>query len=50
MRFILAYFNLLVDFQILLLVENSYVTFPKFIGMGYEKKEKLSDLLKKLFN
>ena len=31
-------------------VENSYVTFPKFIGMGYEKKEKLSDLLKKLFN
>lgn len=31
-------------------VENSYVTFPKFIGMGYEKKEKLNDLLKKLFN
>ncbi|MDC1091048.1 mandelate racemase/muconate lactonizing enzyme family protein [Candidatus Pelagibacter ubique] len=31
-------------------VENSHVTFPKFIGMGYEKKEKLNDLLKKLFN
>jgi D(-)-tartrate dehydratase len=32
------------------LVENSYVTFPKFIGMGYEKKEKLNTLFKKLFN
>ena len=31
------------------LVENSFVTFPKFIGMGYEKKEKLNNLLKKLF-
>ena len=31
-------------------VENSYVTFPEFIGMGYEKKVKLNDLLKKLFN
>ena len=32
------------------LVENSHVTFPKFIGMGYEKKEKLITLFKKLFN
>src|SRR6056300_355953 len=32
------------------LVENSYVTFPKFIGMGYENKVKLKDLFKKLFN
>ena len=32
------------------LVENSFVTFPKFIGMGYEKKEKLNNLFKKLFN
>ena len=32
------------------LVENSYVTFPKFIGMGYEKKEELNSLFKKLFN
>ncbi|MDC0455561.1 mandelate racemase/muconate lactonizing enzyme family protein [Candidatus Pelagibacter sp.] len=32
------------------LVENSYVTFPKFIGMGYEKKKKLNTLFKKLFN
>ncbi|MDC1250574.1 mandelate racemase/muconate lactonizing enzyme family protein [Pelagibacteraceae bacterium] len=32
------------------LVENSQVTFPKFIGMGYEKKEKLNMLFKKLFN
>ncbi|MDB4185330.1 mandelate racemase [Candidatus Pelagibacter sp.] len=32
------------------LVENSQVTFPKFIGMGYEKKEKLNTLFKKLFN
>ena len=32
------------------LVENSHVTFPKFIGMGYEKKEKLNSLFKKLFN
>lgn len=32
------------------LVENSHVTFPKFIGMGYEKKEKLNTLFKKLFN
>ena len=31
-------------------VENSYVTFPEFIGMGYEKKVKLNNLLKKLFN
>jgi len=31
------------------LVEDSFVTFPKFIGMGYEKKEKLNNLLKKLF-
>jgi len=31
-------------------VENSYVTFPEFIGMGYQKKIKLNDLLKKLFN
>ena len=31
------------------LVENSYVTFPKFIGMGYEHKQKLNDLFKKLF-
>ena len=31
-------------------VENSYVTFPKFIGMGYEKKEKLITLFKELFN
>ena len=32
------------------LVENSFVKFPKFIGMGYEKKEKLNNLFKKLFN
>ena len=31
------------------LVEDSFVTFPKFIGMGYEKKEKLNNLFKKLF-
>ena len=31
------------------LVEDSFVTFPKFIGMGYEKKEKLNNLLKELF-
>ena len=31
-------------------VMNSYVTFPKFIGMGYENKKKLIDLLSKLFN
>ena len=31
------------------LVKDSFVTFPKFIGMGYEKKEKLNNLLKKLF-
>ena len=30
-------------------VMNSYVTFPKFIGMGYENKKKLIDLLSKLF-
>ncbi|WP_415309029.1 mandelate racemase/muconate lactonizing enzyme family protein [Candidatus Pelagibacter sp. Uisw_099_02] len=32
------------------LVENSYVTFPKFIGMGYEHKKKLNDLFKRLFS
>ena len=32
------------------LVENSYVTFPKFIGMCYEHKKKLNDLFKKLFS
>tara|TARA_Y100001935_G_scaffold208826_1_gene178481 strand:- start:355 stop:1521 length:1167 start_codon:yes stop_codon:yes gene_type:complete len=32
------------------LVENSYVTFPKFIGMGYENKKKLKDLFLKLFS
>jgi D(-)-tartrate dehydratase len=32
------------------LVENSYVTFPKFTGMGYEHKKKLNDLFKKLFS
>ena len=32
------------------IVENSHVTFPEFIGMGYEKKEKLNSLFKKLFN
>ena len=32
------------------LVEDSFVTFPKFIGMGYEKKEKLYNLFKKLFS
>ena len=32
------------------IVENSHVTFPEFIGMGYEKKEKLNTLFKKLFN
>jgi D(-)-tartrate dehydratase len=32
------------------LVEDSFVTFPKFIGMGYEKKEKLNNLFKKLFS
>ena len=32
------------------LVENSNVTFPKYIGMGYEKKDKLNNLFKKLFN
>ena len=32
------------------LVENSYVTFPKFIGMGYENKVQLNDLFKTLFN
>ena len=32
------------------LVENSYVTFPKFVGMGYENKVKLNNLFKKLFN
>jgi len=31
-------------------VMDSYVTFPKFIGMGYENKKKLIDLLSKLFN
>ena len=31
-------------------VVDSYVTFPKFIGMGYENKKKLIDLLSKLFN
>ena len=31
-------------------VIDSYVTFPKFIGMGYENKKKLIDLLSKLFN
>ena len=31
-------------------VTDSYVTFPKFIGMGYENKKKLIDLLSKLFN
>jgi len=31
------------------LVEDSFVTFPKFIGMGYEKKINLNNLLKKLF-
>ena len=31
-------------------VMDSYVTFPKFIGMGYENKKKLVDLLSKLFN
>ena len=31
-------------------IENSYVTFPKFIGMGYENKKKLNDLLLKLFS
>ena len=31
------------------LVENSFVSFPKFIGMGYEKKDKLNKLFKKLF-
>ena len=29
---------------------DSYVTFPKFIRMGYENKKKLIDLLSKLFN
>ena len=32
------------------LVEDSFVTFPKFIGMGYEKKEKLNNLFKTLFS
>ena len=32
------------------MVMDSYVTFPKFIGMGYENKKKLIDLLSKLFN
>ena len=32
------------------LVEDSFVTFPKFIGMGYEKKAKLNNLFKKLFS
>ena len=31
-------------------IENSYVTFPKFIGMGYEKKKKLYNLFLKLFD
>ena len=31
-------------------VMDSYVTFPKFIGMGYENKKKLIDLLSKLFD
>jgi len=31
-------------------VMDSYVTFPKFIGIGYENKKKLIDLLSKLFN
>tara|TARA_B100001093_G_C26851733_1_gene1025466 strand:+ start:3192 stop:4358 length:1167 start_codon:yes stop_codon:yes gene_type:complete len=31
-------------------VENSNVTFPEFLGMGYEKKSKLINLFKKLFN
>ena len=31
-------------------VVDSYVTFPKFIGMGYENKKKLIDLLSKLFD
>ncbi len=31
-------------------VIDSYVTFPKFIGMGYENKKKLIDLLSKLYN
>ena len=31
-------------------IENSYVTFPKFIGMGYENKKKLNDLFLKLFD
>ena len=31
-------------------VMDSYVTFPKFIGMGFENKKKLIDLLSKLFN
>jgi L-alanine-DL-glutamate epimerase-like enolase superfamily enzyme len=30
------------------IVENSYVTFPKFIGLGLESKSKLKDLLLKL--
>ena len=31
-------------------VENSIVTFPDFLGMGYEKKSELINLFKKLFN
>ncbi len=31
-------------------VFESFVTFPKFIGMGYENKKKLIDLLLKLFD
>ena len=37
-------------FPDLSMVIDSYVTFPKFIGMGYENKKKLIDLLSKLFN
>jgi len=29
-------------------VENSFVTFPKFVGLGLESKAKLRDLLRKL--
>ena len=32
------------------IVEDSYVSFSKFIGMGYENKKELKNLLKKLFD
>ena len=31
-------------------VENSFVTFPQYIGMGYESKKKLINLFNNLFN